>query len=278
VNWTHGGGWADGTVSQWPDWVQLDFNGMKTLTSVVLFTVPDNYGTSVQPTDSTTFSQYGVTDFNVQGWNGSQWVTLATVSGNNLVKRMVTFSPFTTSRIRVNVTGALYYVSRIVEVEAWGTAPTNVALASNGGTALASSQLNSDYPVAAINDGERAGVNWTHGGGWADGTVNQWPDWVEIDFNAAKTLGAVSVYTVQDNYTSPVQPTDTTTFSQYGITDFNVQGWNGSQWVTLGSVSGNNLVKRTLSFTPFTTTKIRVNVTGGMYYVSRITEVEAWGN
>ena len=51
-----------------------------------------------------------MTDFNVQGWTGSAWTTLATVSGNNLVKRTVTFSAFTTARIRVNVTSALMHI------------------------------------------------------------------------------------------------------------------------------------------------------------------------
>jgi hypothetical protein len=67
-----------------------------------------------------TFSYYGVVDFSVQAWNGSAWVTLATVTGNNLVKRTVAFAPYTTSRIRVNVTKGLSKNSRLTEVEAWG--------------------------------------------------------------------------------------------------------------------------------------------------------------
>ena len=47
-------------------------------------------------------------------------MTLATVSGNNLVKRTVTFAPFTTNRIRIRVTNALASFSRITEIEAWG--------------------------------------------------------------------------------------------------------------------------------------------------------------
>jgi YD repeat-containing protein len=281
VNWTHGGGWADGTVSQWPDWVQVDFLGSKTIDRVVLYTVQDNYQSPVEPTDTMTFSQLGITDFNVQGWDGAQWVTLASVAGTNLVKNTVSFSPFTTTKIRINVTGALYYVSRITEVEAWGlpaaVAPSNVALASAGAVASASSQLNASYPIAAINDGDSLGANWTNGGGWADGTTSQWPDWVELDLHGPKTLSRVVVYTVQDNYQSPVQPTDTTTFTQYGITDFDVEGWDGTQWVILATVSGNNLVKRTVTFDPFTTTKLRINVTNALYYVSRIVEVEAYG-
>jgi hypothetical protein len=49
-------------------------------------------------------------------------------------------------------------------------------------------------------------------------------------------------------------------------------------WVTLGSVSGNNLVKRTVNFSAATTDRIRINVTNALASYSRITEVEAWGN
>ena len=67
-----------------------------------------------------TFTQYGLRDFSVQGWNGTAWVTLGTVTANSLVKRAVTFAAYTTDRIRVNVTSALNTWSRITEVEAWG--------------------------------------------------------------------------------------------------------------------------------------------------------------
>jgi hypothetical protein len=57
-----------------------------------------------------------------------------------------------------------------------------------------------------------------------------------------------------------------------------VQGWNGTAWVTLGTVSGNNLVKRTVNFTAYATDRIRIDVTSALNSYSRITEVEAWGN
>ncbi len=277
VNWGNGGGWAAGTAA--PAWVQINFNGSKTIDHVVVYTVQDNYGNPVEPTDTLTFSAYGITDFTVQGWNGSSWVILATVTGNNLVKRTVNFGAFTTTQIRVNVTGSLYPNPLITEIEAWGTnavVSSNVALASVGAVASASSTLSAAYPVAAVNNNERAGVNWGNGGGWAAGTAA--PAWVQINFNGSKTIDHVVVYTVQDNYGNPVEPTDTLTFSAYGITDFTVQGWNGSSWVILATVTGNNLVKRTVNFGAFTTTQIRVNVTGSLYPNPLITEIEAWGN
>jgi hypothetical protein len=155
---------------------------------------------------------------------------------------------------------------------------TNVALASNGGVASASSTYSSSFPVSAIINNIRTGANWGVSGGWNDNTPNTWPDWAQINFNGSKTINRVVVYTLQDNYTNPVEPTDTMTFSLYGITAFTVQGWNGSAWVNLASVSGNNLVKRTVNFSAYTTDRIRISITGGLASYSRITEVEAWGN
>jgi YVTN family beta-propeller protein len=282
ANWTAGGGWADNTIDTYPDWVQLDFSGSKTLDRVVVYTLQDNWQSPAQPTDTMTFSQYGIVDFTVQGWNGSAWVTLGTVTGNNLVKRTVTFAGFTTTKIRVQVTRALSSVSRITEIEAWGSgtgpAETNVALASTGAAASASSSFGSGYPASALINGERAGANWTNGGGWADATVDAYPDWAQVDFNGTKTISRVVVYTLQDNWQGPAEPTDAMTFTQYGIVDFTVQGWNGSTWVTLGTVAGNNLVKRTVTFNPVSTSRIRVQVTNALASVSRITEIEAWGN
>jgi hypothetical protein len=285
VNWGNGGGWIDATANSYPDWVEIDFNGSKTIDHVVVYSVQDNYASPVEPTNTMTFGLYGITNFTVQGWINNAWVTLGTVSGNNLVKRTVNFTATTTDRIRINVTNALSSYSRITEVEAWGVnagpLQINVALASNGGIASASStytQSGSSFAAAAINNNERAGVNWGNGGGWIDATANAYPDWVEIDFNGSKSIGHVVVYSVQDNYASPVEPSDTMTFGLYGVTDFTVQGWNGASWVTLGAVSGNNLVKRTVNFTATTTNRIRINVTNALASFSRITEVEAWGN
>ena len=157
----------------------------------------------------------------------------------------------------------------------------NVALASNGGVATASSTMSASFPASAINNGDEAGLNFGAGGVWEDATPSAFPDWVEIDFNGSKNIDHVVVFTVQNNSSTPAQPTDTMTFTtgknSKGVTAFNVQTWNGSAWVTQGSVSGNNLVKRTVAFAATTTTKIRVviNATANGKN-SYLTEVEAW--
>jgi len=153
----------------------------------------------------------------------------------------------------------------------------NIALSSVGAVASASSTYSSAFPVRAVNDNQRTGASWGNGGGWNDATNNTQPDWVQINFNGTKTIDRVVVYTIQDNWDAGAEPTDTMTFSLGGITGFTVQGWDGSAWVTLATVNGNNLVKRTVSFAAFTTNQIRINVTSVLAGYSRIIEIEAWG-
>src|SRR5262249_23635212 len=100
----------------------------------------------------------------------------------------------------------------------WQTSGINAALASNGATAIASSTFSASYPASATIDGDRKGLNWGAGGGWNDGTNGTWPDWLEGDFPSTKTVSEVDVFTLQDNFSSPSDPTLTMTFSSYGIT------------------------------------------------------------
>jgi hypothetical protein len=123
-------------------------------------------------------------------------------------------------------------------------------------------------------------MNWgAGGGGWNDATSNSYPDWVQVNFNGTKTIDEIDVFTLQDNVSNPVDPTETMTFTTYGITAFDVQYFDGANWVTVpgGGVSANNKVWRKFSFAPVTTAKIRVLVNNALASYSRITEVEAWG-
>lgn len=378
LSWGSGGGWNDGTAGTWPDSLEVTFNGTKTIDEVDVFSLQDNYASPADPTVNLTFTQYGLTDFEVQYWNGSAWLTIpgATASGNNLVWRKFTFNAVATSKIRVSITGALAGYSRLTEVEAYTpaaannppsvsltapaagapfTAPatvnfaatagdtdgtvtsvaffangaqvgsdatspytfawsnvasgtynltavatdnggatttsatvsitvnpsaakTNVALATNGATALASSTFSAAYPATGAINGDRKGLNWGAGGAWNDGTSSTWPDWLEVDFASTQTIDEVDVFTLQDNYASPVDPTLATTFSQYGIRDFEVQYWNGSAWATVpgSSVTANTQVWRQFTFAALSTSKIRVWVIGALNGYSRITEVEAY--
>ena len=114
-------------------------------------------------------------------------------------------------------------------------------------------------------------ATWDHAGKVSTG----YPDWIQVNFNGSKTIGEINVFTLQDNYGNPIEPTIDMTFSLYGLTSFEVQYWNGSAWITLANKAGNNKVWNQFIFSPVTTDKIRVYITGTTNTWSRVTEIEA---
>jgi subtilisin family serine protease len=296
LNWEHGGGWRDATNNAYPDWLQVDFAAPTAVDEVNVFSLQDNYTSPAEPTEAMTFTKYGVTVFDVQYWTGSAWATVpgGSVTNNGNVWRKLTFPSVTTTRVRVVVSNALAGRSRLVELEAWGTRATqpqppagriNHAAASNGATATASSTTTQqelpglDFSPAGVVDGDRRGLNWEHGGGWRDGTGNVFPDWLQVSFAGARRVDEVNVFSLQDNYTSPAEPTGVIAFTKYGVTSFEVQYWDGAAWVTVpgGSVTGNSLVWRKVTFPEVTTTKVRVFIQRAADGRSRLVEVEAIG-
>src|SRR5688572_13921506 len=108
---------------------------------------------------------------------------------------------------------------------------TNVALASYGATASASSTVNANFPASGVIDGEHNGNNWGSGGGWNDGTRSIYPDSVEVNLNVLQSLSAIDVYTLKNQPNNGSSVGDWTPATSYGITNFEVQTWNGSTWV-----------------------------------------------
>ena len=144
---------------------------------------------------------------------------------------------------------------------------------------MASSVLGPNYPPSGAINGDRRGLGWGAGGGWNDGTLNTSPDWIEIAFAGSKTIDEVNVFSMQDNFSAPLEPTPTMTFTTWGLRAFQIQYWDGSAWVPIpgASITNNNLVWRRFTFTPVTTTRIRVHITAALNGYSRVIEVEAWG-
>jgi serine protease len=287
AGWGFGGGWADATPSSWPDWLQIDFATTRTVAEIDVFSMQDDWQNPPDPTETMTFTQRGLTDFEVQVWTGSTWQTVpgGSVTGNNKVWRKFTFAPVATPSIRVLATGGIGGYSRLAEVEAYEVADTtpalvNHALQGNGGVAYATSSWSSDFPVAAVNNGDRRGSGWGFGGGWADATQDVWPDTVQINFNGAKSISEIDVFSIQDAWNAPQEPTESLTFTRFGIIDFDIEYWNGSAWLAVpgGNVNGNDKVWRRFSFPAVTTTAIHVVVRRGVNGFSRLAEIEAYGS
>ena len=154
----------------------------------------------------------------------------------------------------------------------------NVAAAVNGGTASASSTQDGYSPDAVI-DGDRKGLNLTTGGGWRDDTASVFPDWIQVQFSDPMNIDEVSVFTQQDTWWSPVEPTESLNFFNNGITGFEVQYWTGATWTTVpgGSVTGNTKVWRKFTFASVMTDRIRVLIHASRLAFSTVVEVEAFG-
>lgn len=154
----------------------------------------------------------------------------------------------------------------------------DVAAASQGATVIASSTYNGGTPASSLLDGNRKGNVWGSGGGWSSlyNPTPTAPQWIQINLNGSRTIHEIVVTTLQDNYSSPIEPTTATTFATYGIRNYSVQYWNGSSWVVLGSAVANNKVLRRFTFPAVTTAYIRVHITGALQNYARVVEVEAY--
>jgi hypothetical protein len=150
----------------------------------------------------------------------------------------------------------------------------NVALAANGGTATADATLGGS-PSDAINGDRAPGVAADY---WISDTMPG-PRWLEVDFGQKRVISEVVLVglreTGTDNYT--LVPTDNETATVRATVDFRVQTWNGTSWSNRASVSGNNLVRKHVTFDPVRTSKVRVVITFSGWSVAYVVELEAWG-
>lgn len=154
--------------------------------------------------------------------------------------------------------------------------PRNAALASGGASASTSSSHPPDsnplsfQPVNTIDGVRNTGLFWN------DNTANTYPDWVEITFPRREIIDTINVFTVGDDVGASM-PDLNTTFTLYGIRNFELQYDDGGSWVTIPGTQteNNNHVWNQFTFEPVTTTKIRLMITGGGDF-SRVSEIEAF--
>jgi len=112
ANWARDGGWNDDTVSEVPDWLQVNLGRARTVTRIVVVTHPDA-------------AIYGIRDYDVACRVNSQWRTVARVRGNSSAATEHALAPVTTDAVRVTVlatndgSGASGY-SRIVALKVLG--------------------------------------------------------------------------------------------------------------------------------------------------------------
>jgi alpha-L-rhamnosidase len=143
-------------------------------------------------------------------------------------------------------------VTTTVEVLVFGSWPA-------GTTAAASSEhapnevggMTRTYLASNVLDGDPATF-------WNDDTDNAYPDSLTISSPTAVEVRGVGLTSHPDGV----------------LTDFAVQTWVGTQWLTQATITANTAVSRWIPFTaPVSTTKVRVVVTGAQASFSRIAEL-----
>ncbi len=114
------------------------------------------------------------------------------------------------------------------------------------------SNATSTHPAAHAADGTQT-TYWSASGFPV-------PQWWEANFGIARLVSGVTVYGLQDDWSNPVNPSDTMTFTKWGCQNFQAEA-NG---VVLGApVVGNTLVKRVITFAPVSIDRLRIVVTVG---------------
>jgi uncharacterized protein DUF4394 len=219
----------------------------------------------------------GLTGFDVAAGSGVGYASLTAPSATSSTLNIVNFATgavtaIGASGVAVPIGGGLTIKDIAVEF--------SLALASAGSTAVGStSHVSGLYPASASINDDRKGNTWgTTSGGWNDGTRGSYDDWLEVHFNGSKTINEIDVYTLQNGWNAGAgEPDLTTSASGEGILDFDVDYWNGSMWVTVGSITSNDKAKQRFTFTAVSTTMIRVVVHNSRSNWSRIVEVEAFG-
>jgi YD repeat-containing protein len=239
--------WNDQTANSLPDWLQVNFSGTKTVGEVDVFFLQDNYGTA-EPTDSMTFTQYGITSFDVQYWTGSAWATVpgGSVSGNNKVWRRFNFPAVTTDKVRVVVNAASDGWSRIVEVEAYEGDPSQL----QSGTGLTGEYYN-DY-----NGGNFSSYVLTR----ADADVN-------FDWGGGSPSPSVNLDNFSVRWTGTVVPRYTESYTFYTTTDDGVRLW----------IDGQLVIDRWIDQAPYEATSAPLALEAGRHYAVRMEYYERGG-
>jgi hypothetical protein len=123
----------------------------------------------------------------------------------------------------------------------------NWALPAMGATAAASSEKVPGYPASSALTDDVSGGNWARDGGWNDDTVNEVPDWLQVDLGRARTVTRIVVATHPDA-------------AAYGIRDYEVACRVGGEWRTVARVRGNSSAVVEHAIEPVNADAVRVTV------------------
>ena len=287
---TTSGGWTAGTRDIFPVWLEVAFPIPTTVDRMHLYMPGWDSGGCIK-------------DMNVLGLVNGTYVKLAEVRGNSDEILDVHFTPTAVEKVKLEVTAGFPDIT-IYEVEFYSSgqavAATNTinwALAANGAKASASSSWKltsyipdedpknyngkvsskriehiTDYAPANAIDDKFAPKTWQDytQTTWIAGDSGKFPAWLQVDFAGKKKITAVVVFV---NNFAVWKAADT------GISDADIQVWDGNGWKTMGSVTHSK--RGIISFVfkeAVDTEKIRlvINDTNDHLHPA-VMEMQAWG-
>ncbi len=228
---------SGGTTSTWASadntlahWIQFNFTSPQQINTASIFwafnTAQNKYMTSQR--------------VDVQSWNGSAWVTLGSMTySGDIASSSINFPAVTTSQLRffqpANLGNPTYNtVFWVTEVE-------------YGNRAVSVDSTYSGYTTNPIDD-EVINASGGTATTWAS-SDNSLDHWIQIDFGSQKTqLNSATIswaFNTSQNKYMTSQRVD-------------VQSWNGTAWITLGSTTySGDVASSSVTFPAVTTSRIR---------------------
>jgi hypothetical protein len=119
TGWGRGHGWASGAGQSLPQWLQVDFGQLRTVTQLVVISYQHEAGPE-------TATKWGLREYQIQAWDAAAagWKTVVTQSGGRAGKVRVhdLSPPLHTARLRIHVTRVAPPDgrARLLQLEAWG--------------------------------------------------------------------------------------------------------------------------------------------------------------
>jgi len=286
----------DGNTASDPRWRSLNPNELPQSLTVTL--------AGPAPIDRVGFWSASARGYDLEavGANG-QWVKLASRRDQPYQRfRNETFKTLVTDQVRVTIVDSASDRAEVAELQVFSPTAAagekvelvNWALKSNGATAKASSEMVKDVTVAEQDwgakqprilkmkleakaenaiDGKRLVANWREffPTTWMAAPGAPLPQWLEVQFAVPRKITSIAVYTLAFATWTPATS---------GVRDWDVQTWDGKEWQTLDSVTGNTRVSKISRLKePITTDKIRILVkaTNDPEGTVGLMEVQAFG-
>ena len=258
------------------DWLVVDFGAPRSIDTVKLYLLDDGDGAGVKAPKS----------FELEYFDGANWKLVANQERSppqptGRRPNMIRFPVKEVTQLRIVMQHVPGGGSGLTELEAWGPGKLPYTPPPPPAGNLAFNGTGKGYPQATASYTDRFGGAPAKA---IDGKIiyqptpmNRWTsyespnkeDWLQIDFGQTQEIGRVVLHLYDDR--GGVQPPR----------DYHIEVWTGDAWRQVTAKardpqSPTGSLANTITFTPVTTSKVRVVFTHQGKARSGVTELEIW--